>query len=74
MSEIVITECTRRNTCYDCDNEKCALRGKKESDCPKYGCDMSGPYHNDCENCSYVDEFIDLVRRQYAEGSEDGSA
>lgn len=67
MSEITINECTRRNTCYDCDNEKCVLHGKKKSDCPKYVCDMPEPYHNDCENCAFIDEFIDLARREYKE-------
>lgn len=36
---LTITECTRKTTCYDCDNQACWHHGKKEADCPKYGCD-----------------------------------
>ena len=60
---LTMSECTRQNTCYDCDNEACWFNGKKEADCPKYGCDNDKPF--DCDNCKFVDEFIEKERNRY---------
>lgn len=57
---ILISECAKRNLCIDCDNNKCWLRGKKESDCPKYRCDNST---HDCENgCEFIDRLIEEMK------------
>ena len=58
---ITISECTRQNTCYDCDNESCWHHGKKEADCPKYHCDRG----MDCEHCSFIDGFMEEMREEY---------
>lgn len=58
--EISLSECTRQNLCCDCDNEKCALHGKKEADCPKYRCGSL-----DCENCDFLNEYIKEMRDYY---------
>ena len=62
---MTLTECTRKNTCYDCDNEKCWHRGKKEYDCPKYHCDRPAKFLYDCEHCEFVDKFINVMREFY---------
>lgn len=60
MLDFNIGECTRRIPCVDCDNDKCILHGRKESDCPKWVCDRPG---TDCETeCDFIDEFIDAMR------------
>ena len=64
--EITITECTRQNTCYDCDNERCAFHGDKEADCPKYRCDRPEEHLLDCEHCGFIDGFIRDMREEYA--------
>ena len=61
---LTMSECTRKNTCYDCDNEACWHHGKKEADCPKYGCDNDKPY--DCEHCSFIDKWIEEERKRYS--------
>ena len=58
-----MSECTRKTTCYDCGNTTCYFNGKKESDCPKYGCDNGKPY--DCEDCNFIDKFIEEERKEY---------
>lgn len=60
---MTITECKRKNTCYDCDNERCLHHGKKEADCPKYRCDRQGDGFMECEHCAFIDRFIDDIRR-----------
>ena len=66
--EITISECFRQNTCYDCDNVRCAFHGKKEADCPKYQCDRPGGIlENDCEHCEFIDEYIEAERKFYKE-------
>lgn len=65
-----IGECTRKNTCYDCDNKECYLHGKKESDCPKYYCDQEGNGYHNCNHCSFIDWFIDDERQRYKSESE----
>lgn len=61
---ITLTECIRQNTCYDCDNERCAFHGDKEADCPKYHCDNAVLL--DCDHCSFIDGFIRDMRKEYA--------
>ena len=63
---ITISECTRQNTCYDCDDEKCWHHGKKEADCPKYGCDND----MDCEHCEFINGFIEEERKMYEKGTD----
>lgn len=66
MAEFTLTECTRKNTCYDCENERCSLVGEKMSDCPKYHCDNpNGTY--DCDHCAFIDEFIEMERESYGQ-------
>ena len=61
--------CEMKNTCYDCNSDRCALRGKKESDCPKYRCD--NPVPDDCDNCSFINMYIDMERKRYKEEKYD---
>lgn len=61
---MTIEECTRQNTCYDCDNDKCVFAGKKEADCPKYRCDRPVIFQ-DCDKCGFVDKFIEDMREIY---------
>lgn len=56
---LTMSECTRKNTCYDCDNEACWFHGQKEADCPKYGC------NEDCEKCEFINDWIEEERREY---------
>ena len=57
--ESAIDVCERRNTCYDCSNEKCWRHGDKGADCPKYRCDNQNGY--DCDNCEFIDEYIEYI-------------
>ena len=69
--EVILTECTRKNTCYDCDNESCWHHGDKGADCPKYRCDRPKEHMLDCEHCAFIDRFIDDMRaEQRKEGDE----
>lgn len=56
-------ECTRKTTCYDCDNEDCFWSKKKIADCPKMECDNDDKYA--CNNCKFIDEFIEEERNRY---------
>ena len=51
-----MSECTRKTTCYDCDNTACWFQGKIEPNCPKLNCDNEREY--DCKNCEFIDWFI----------------
>ena len=62
---VTMSECTRKNTCYDCDNKNCWFHGKKEADCPKYHCDND--IEDDCEHCAFIDAYIEEERKRYAE-------
>ena len=70
MCDFTLTECTRQNTCYDCDDEKCRRKGDKGQDCPKYTCDNPKGLYN-CDHCRFINKFIKDMRKGYAEGSED---
>lgn len=61
--EATLTECTRQNTCFDCDNQDCWHHGDKGADCPKYHCDNA--VLDDCEHCSFIDHFIEDMRQVY---------
>ena len=52
---LTMSECTRNNFCFECDNEKCVLHGKKESDCPIWWC---GRPDDNCEHCAFIDRLI----------------
>ena len=74
--EPTMNECTRKTTCYDCDNENCLFHGKKEADCPKYCCDRSDGHQYDCDHCDFVDRYIEDMRRLYGshkDGTEGNS-
>lgn len=62
--ELTLDECRRPGPCVDCDDPKCLLRGKKESDCPKYRCDRPEGERYDCERCAFIDEFIVEMRKE----------
>ena len=62
---ITIEECTRKKTCYDCDNIRCGFQGQKEADCPKYRCDRPDILAYDCEHCAFIDNFIEDMRKEY---------
>lgn len=60
IQDLILSECKMTNLCIDCNNDRCWLRGKKESDCPKWICD--NPTH-DCESgCEFIDRFISGMR------------
>lgn len=63
--KVTMSECTRKNTCYDCDNEKCWYHGKKEADCPKYHCDREGDMFLNCDRCAFTDRYIEDMRKEY---------
>lgn len=54
-------ECRRQNTCLDCTDEKCIFVGSKEAECPKWQCNNN----HDCDNCSFIDEYIEEERKYY---------
>ena len=58
-----MSECTRKTTCYDCDNADCWFHGSKGADCPKYVCDNST---FDCEECEFINDFIEEERKEYS--------
>ena len=58
-----ISECTRNNFCYECNNEKCIHHGKIEADCPKYKCDLPEPMTYDCEHCSWIKRLIEKLKK-----------
>lgn len=62
---LTLRECTRQNTCFDCDNQECIFVGKKESDCPKYKCDRPDESFRDCEHCNFIEMFIMSERERY---------
>ena len=62
---MTVNECTRNNTCFDCDNVKCLLHGKKLSDCPRYHCERQGEGFMNCDSCAFIDRFIENERRRY---------
>lgn len=64
-----ISECKRNNLCVDCDNTRCHFQGKKLSDCPKWKCDRPGGM--DCDNCTFIDGYIDLMRHQQEKPLDD---
>ena len=59
---LTMSECTRKTTCYDCDNEDCFFRGIKGADCPKYYCDK----WCDCDHCEFINDFIEEKRKEYS--------
>lgn len=59
---LTMSECTRKNTCYDCDNEDCSFHGSKGADCPKYYCDK----WYDCDHCEFINDFIEEERKKYS--------
>ena len=61
--ETQMSECTRQNTCYDCDDKKCGHHGDKGADCPKYHCDYEPKY--DCDHCAFINNFIRKERERY---------
>ena len=64
MCDFTLTECTRQNTCFDCDNDQCGHHGSKEADCPKYHCDNPNGLSN-CDHCEFIDGFIKEMRLFY---------
>ena len=59
-----LRECTRQNTCFDCDNQECISHGYKGADCPKYHCDNPNGFDN-CYDCEFIDGFIEEMRKEY---------
>lgn len=59
---MTISECTRKNFCYECDNANCIFQGKKESDCPKYNCDRPDVLKYECERCDFIEKYFKEVR------------
>lgn len=57
-----LSECTRNNFCFECDNEKCWHHGKIEADCPKYRCNMPDEIKQDCEHCPWIKRFIEKMK------------
>ena len=56
-----IRECRKHIPCVDCTDE-CIHAGKKSADCPYYGCPYEGKVNNDCENCEFIDVFVEQLR------------
>ena len=65
--DVTIEECKAHKPCFDCKNTSCGFHGKKQSDCPKYFCDRPGEEKEDCDHCSFIDEYIEKMRRFYNE-------
>ena len=56
---LTIHECTRKTSCYHCDDTKCHHAGDLSADCPKYKCDNhNGDGYMDCEHCDFIHEYI----------------
>lgn len=64
MRTVTLHDCTRRTTCYDCDNKKCYHHGDKGADCPKYHCDND--ILQDCEHCDFIESYIRVIRNDKA--------
>lgn len=62
---LTVDECTRKNLCIDCDNERCWFHGKLISDCPKYRCDRPEELFEDCESCAFLKRFTKEMGEQY---------
>lgn len=56
--------CKRKNLCVDCDNSGCFFMGKKEADCPKWTCDRTYQADYYCDRCTFIEWFIDIMRKQ----------
>lgn len=61
---IEMSECTRKNTCYDCDKGSCLHHGDKGADCPKYKCGNPNGVQN-CDECDFINDFIEEMRDEY---------
>lgn len=64
---LTMSECTRKTTCYDCDNQACWHHGKKEADCPKWKCDRPQELMYQCDRCSFIDRYIEEERKRYGQ-------
>ena len=62
--QIEIQECKKSIPCVDCKDTSCILHGKKESDCPKYHCDRPDSLKFECNNCAFIDKYIEDMRKQ----------
>ena len=62
---IAINNCSRNTLCVDCDNTNCVFQGEKRSDCPKWRCDRPDYANLDCDNCAFIDRFIEDMREMY---------
>jgi hypothetical protein len=59
-----LNECHRHTLCIDCDSKTCQRsRDDKGNDCPKWICD--NVVLQDCDNCAFIDEYIQVMRKQY---------
>ena len=67
--EVALRECTRKNACYDCDNEQCWYHGKKEADCPKLECDRDDGLQYECDHCGFIDRYIEYERKAHKENT-----
>ena len=47
-----LEECTRDNTCYECDNMSCYHAGRKDADCPFYECSRPDGWKYQCDTCA----------------------
>jgi hypothetical protein len=68
--QLKINECTRKNLCVDCDNEKCWFHGKLIADCPKHRCDRPEHLFEDCETCAFLKRFQKDMRKEYERRAE----
>lgn len=63
-------ECKRKNLCYDCNDNKCALAGDPMADCPKYECDREEYFFEDCDSCGFIKRYRAEYRRMLEEENE----
>jgi len=62
---MTLKNCVRKTTCYDCKNIKCYHHGKKMADCPKYRCDRPPEVAYNCDNCEFINQYINGMRKEY---------
>lgn len=69
-----LNECTRKNLCVDCTNERCLRRSDLSQDCPRYRClyEIGDERFEDCDRCTFMKEYASQMREEYRRQKEEG--